>query len=77
MEKLGGGGDIYSKRSQNSRTVEGSSMAGDHNDAMTGLTLGIHRFCQGHLSTESNSILMHILFIIQLLGGTIFIVHKI
>lgn len=29
----GGFGNIYSKISQNSRPVEGSSMAGDHNDA--------------------------------------------
>ena len=28
-----GGGNIYSKRFQNSKPVEGSSMAGDHNDA--------------------------------------------
>ena len=37
FQKGGGGGgqfgNIYSKISQNSRPVEGSSMAGDHNDA--------------------------------------------
>ena len=37
---------------------------------MTGLTLGIYRFCQGHHSTGNNLILMNILFIMQLLGGT-------
>ena len=54
FQKGGGGGrefgNIYSKISQNSRPVEGSSIAGD---TKTGLTLGIYRLYQGHLSTGS------------------------